>query len=74
MQELGKYLVVLGIVIVVMGAFLWSGKSFPTWLGNLPGDISYKSENGSFYFPIATCILVSLLLTAISWISRYFAR
>ena len=64
MPELGKLLVMLGVVIAGVGALLWSGVG-KGWFGRLPGDIHYSRGNFSFYFPIVTCILLSILLTLI---------
>jgi hypothetical protein len=61
-NELGKYLVVIGAVVVVLGILLWSGFG-RGWLGRLPGDMQYSKGNFSFYFPIVTCLLLSILLT-----------
>lgn len=69
MNELGKYLIVIGLVIVVIGALLWSGLG-EGWLGRLPGDINIERANGSFHFPIVTCFLVSLLLSFLLWLFR----
>jgi hypothetical protein len=69
MTELGKLLVVLGVVCVAAGALLWSGLG-RGWLGRLPGDIHYTRGNFSFYFPIVACLLLSLLLTLILWLFR----
>jgi len=71
MQDLGKYLFILGIVIALVGAWLWSGRGFGP-MGRLPGDFSYQSENGDFraYFPLATCLLISLALTLLGWFFR----
>lgn len=69
MSELGKMLVVIGLLIVVVGALLWSGLG-KGWLGRLPGDIHYTKGNFTFYFPIVTCLLASLLLTLIFWLLR----
>jgi hypothetical protein len=69
MQDLGKLLVVTGVVIAIAGAWLWSGRGFG-FLGRLPGDISYQKEGFSFYFPVTTCILVSVVLTLIAWFFR----
>jgi hypothetical protein len=73
-SDLGKMLVVFGIVLVVAGVFLISGVKLPFPLGRLPGDIAYQGRNGSFYFPIVTCILLSVALTLISWIINHFRR
>jgi len=69
MNELGKFLVIAGVVLVVAGVLLWSGVG-KGWLGRLPGDIHYAKGNFSFHFPIATCLLVSALLTFILWLFR----
>jgi len=69
MNEIGKILVVVGVVTVVIGLLLWSGWG-KGWLGHLPGDIYIKRGNFSFYFPIVTCLLLSLLVTFILWLFR----
>lgn len=69
MTELGKILVGLGAVLLIVGALLWSGVG-RNWIGRLPGDFSYHRGNFSFYFPLATSILLSLLLTLIFWLLR----
>jgi Protein of unknown function (DUF2905) len=73
-RELGKLLLIAGIVIVGAGAFLLFGGKLPVRLGRLPGDISYRAGNGGFYFPIVTCLLLSATLTLILWIVSYFRR
>lgn len=69
MQELGKLLVILGLVLTGVGFFLWklSGK-LP--LGRLPGDIAIEKPGFSFYFPLGTCLLLSALLTLVLWLFR----
>jgi len=69
MNEIGKNLMFFGLLIAAVGALLWSGIG-KGWLGRLPGDIHYSKGNFSFYFPIVTCILVSLVLTFILWLFR----
>lgn len=69
MNELGKMLVVLGAILVVVGAILWSGFG-RGWLGKLPGDIHVQRGNFNFYFPVVTCILLSIILTIIMRIFR----
>jgi hypothetical protein len=73
-RELGKLLLIAGIVIVGAGAFLFFGAKLPLRLGRLPGDISYQGRHGSFYFPIVTCLVVSVVLTLLFWIVNYFRR
>jgi hypothetical protein len=74
LRELGKLLLIVGVVLVGAGVLLMFGAGLPFRLGRLPGDISYQSRHGSFYFPVVTCLLVSLALTLISWIVNYFRR
>ena len=69
MNELGKYLVIVGLVIVMIGALLWSGFG-KGWLGRLPGGINYSSDRFSFHFPLVTCLLISALLTFLFWLFR----
>ena len=59
---LGKLLILLGVFIVLMGLLLMAGDKIP-WAGRLPGDILIKKEKFTFYFPLTTCILISLLIT-----------
>ena len=66
-------LVVIGILIVGIGLAWLVVPSIP-WLGKLPGDIAIEGENIQFYFPITTCILLSVVLTGIIWVVRYFSR
>ena len=69
MNELGKFLVILGVIVAGVGLLLWSGFG-KGWFGRLPGDIHYSKGNFSFYFPIGTCILLSLALSLILWFLR----
>lgn len=62
MQELGKLLVILGGFVLLLGLALWSGFG-ANWLGRLPGDIRIERGHAAFYFPIVTCIIVSILLS-----------
>lgn len=69
MQDLGKILFIAGIVLALVGAWLWSGRGMG-WLGKLPGDISYQNGDFRFYFPLTSCILLSLVLTLLAWFWR----
>ena len=69
MRDMGKFLVILGAVIVLIGLVLWGGFA-PKWLGRLPGDIQIDRGNSAFYFPVVTCIIISILLTLILSIFR----
>ena len=68
MRELGKLVVISG-VIVVAGIVLWSGFA-PKWLGRLPGDIRIERGHSAFYFPIVTCIILSIVLSLLLSIFR----
>ena len=63
--QLGKWLMVAGMMLVVAGAILWllGGKGWLGWIGRLPGDIRIETRHGTFYFPAATCLLFSLALS-----------
>lgn len=71
MQHPAWSLVIIGVLIAGIGLG-WLLVSSVPWLGNLPGDIVIDRENFRFNFPIATCILLSLLLTGIMLLVRYF--
>jgi len=63
-SDLGKVLIVLGAVIAGIGVLLMVGDKIP-WIGKLPGDIIIRKEKFTFYFPVVTCIILSILLTII---------
>ena len=67
MDSLGRMLIVLGAVFLVLGGLLVLGGKLP-FLGRLPGDIVIRRGNWSFYFPLATSIVVSVLLTLLLWL------
>ena len=66
-SSLGKILIIVGAVIVIVGVVLAFGAKIP-WLGRIPGDFSYKGKNFTFYFPLGTSILISVVLTLILWL------
>lgn len=69
MSDMGKWLIILGLAIAAFGVVItFAGKV--SWLGKLPGDIYIKRENFSFYFPLATCILISAIISFILWLIR----
>ncbi len=69
MPGFGRNLIIIGLVIAAIGVAFSFTDRIP-WLGRLPGDISIKRENFSFYFPLATSILLSLVLSLILWLLR----
>jgi len=70
MQEIGKIMLSIGLFLVVAGAMLWRFPGAFGWIGKLPGDVSAQKGSFSFYFPIMTCIVISVLLTLLSWLFR----
>ena len=77
---IGKVLIGIGVAIVVIGALLIAADRIPglggavSWLGKLPGDLSYKRDNVSVYFPIATSIVLSIVLSLVFYILGWFFR
>lgn len=69
MNDLGKMLVVTGLILAGVGVLLWSGAG-KGWFGRLPGDIRVEKESFGFYFPIVTCLLISAVLSFLFWLFR----
>jgi Protein of unknown function (DUF2905) len=74
MREIGRALLVFGGVAVVAGAFLFFGGKLPLRLGRLPGDVVHRGEHSTFYFPIVTCLVLSVGLSLIFWLFSHFRR
>ena len=74
MTGLGKFLIIAGLVLAVVGVVVaWLGRtSFP--LGRLPGDIVYRGKNTTFYFPLATSVLVSVVLSVVLYVVGRWRR
>lgn len=66
MQDIGRFLIITGIIIVAVGVILVLSARLP-WLGKLPGDLIIQRKNFTFYFPIATSILLSIVISFILW-------
>jgi hypothetical protein len=64
-SDTGKYIIITGVVIVLLGVLIYFFHDKLNWIGRLPGDIRIEKENFRFYFPIATMIIVSLVVTII---------
>ncbi|MGH9805641.1 MAG: DUF2905 domain-containing protein [Candidatus Acidiferrales bacterium] len=64
----GKLLIVFGVALIAVGVLLARGGKLPARLGRLPGDIIHRRENFTFYFPLATSLLVSVILSLILWL------
>ncbi len=60
---MGRVLIALGVLLIVAGLLVTLGDRLPIRLGRLPGDIVIRGKNGSFYFPIVTCLLISVILS-----------
>ena len=72
MREMGKDVMLFGLLIVAVGAALYFNPRIPFRLGRLPGDAVFRVKNTTVYFPVVTCIAVSVLLTLLSWLVGYF--
>jgi hypothetical protein len=64
MTDLGKFLILFGTIVVVVGIVLLISPRIP-WLGRLPGDILIRRKNFTFYLPLVTCIVISIVLTVL---------
>jgi len=73
-RDLGRLLLVLGVVVAGVGAILYFSGRLPFRLGRLPGDIIHRGEHTTFYFPITTSILLSIGLSLILWLVSLFRR
>ncbi len=69
-SQFGKILLIIGLIIAGLGLIMLAGDKIP-WLGRLPGDLFFKGEKGSFYFPITTCILISIIISFILYLFRH---
>ena len=69
---LGRALIIAGAVLIALGVIVTLGSHLPIKLGRLPGDIHYQGRNGSFYFPIVTCLLLSVVLSLVMWLINRF--
>ena len=67
-EGMGRTLVIFGVLLVIAGLTLEYGPRLPFRIGRLPGDIYIHRGNTTFYFPIVTCVLVSIVLTLVLWI------
>ena len=73
-QQLGRLLLFAGAMFLLLGVLFYFGPKFPLRLGRLPGDISYRGEHSTFYFPIASCLLVSVAISLVLWLVNHFRR
>jgi len=73
-RELGRTLLVLGALLLSVGAVLYFGGKLPLRLGRLPGDIIHRGEHTTFYFPIVTCLVLSLVLSLLFWLFGHLRK
>ena len=69
MGDLGRGLILFSVVLALVGVLLTLAGKIP-WLGKLPGDIVYRGEHVTFYFPIVTCLLISIVLSLLFYLFR----
>ena len=65
--DFGKTLIIIGLVIAIVGVLIVMGGKVP-WIGRLPGDFTFRGEKFTFYFPLATSILISVVLSLLFWL------
>ena len=73
-RELGRVLVTLGALLLLIGAFFYFGGKLPFRLGRLPGDIVHEGKNATFYFPIVSCVVLSVGLSFLFWLISKLRR
>ncbi|HLZ91034.1 MAG TPA: DUF2905 domain-containing protein [Candidatus Acidoferrum sp.] len=74
LRELGRALLLCGALIAAVGALLYFGARLPFRLGRLPGDMVHRGEHSTFYFPMVTCLVISIVLSALFWFFSNFRR
>jgi len=74
MNSLGKLLIGAGGLLILIGAIVILAARAHVPLGRLPGDISYRGKNTAIFFPITTCIILSLVLSLLLWLVNRFLR
>lgn len=70
-ENIGKWMLVIGLVVASLGLIILYFKNAFSWFGNLPGDIKIQKENSSFFFPITSMLLLSLILNLLIWFIRW---
>ena len=73
-QQLGRTLLLAGAILLVIGAVFYFGGKLPFRLGRLPGDIVHRGEHGTFYFPLVSCLVISVVVSLILWLINQFRR
>jgi hypothetical protein len=70
MSGMGRIFIIAGIILVACGVLISFAPRLPSWFGRLPGDIAFRRGNFGFYMPLATCLLISAILSLIMWLFR----
>jgi Protein of unknown function (DUF2905) len=73
-QQLGRLLLSVGAMFILIGALFYFAPKLPLRLGRLPGDISYRGEHGTFYFPLVSCLVISVAVSLILWLISHLRR
>lgn len=74
MERIGKSIILIGIFIVITGVVIWLWGDKLRWLGKLPGNIRVEKENFSFYMPITTMIIISVVISVILWLIKKLGK
>ena len=74
MQQLGRLLLLAGAILLVLGALFYFGPNLPFRIGRLPGDIVHRGQHGTFYFPLVSCIVISVVASLVVWLINNFRR
>jgi hypothetical protein len=67
-MNLGRMLIMIGLVVLVLGVIVSLGEKLPIRFGRLPGDVEIRGKNSIFYFPVVTCLLLSVILSFVLWL------
>ena len=73
-HQLGRLLLSVGAMFILIGALFYLGPKLPFRLGRLPGDIIHRGEHGTFYFPLVSCLVISVAISLILWLINLFRR
>jgi ABC-type microcin C transport system permease subunit YejE len=74
LRDVGRLLIILGAAIALIGALLFFGARLPFRLGRLPGDIIHRGEHTTLYFPIVSCLVISIVLSLLLWLFSNLRR
>lgn len=74
LRDLGRTLLYFGGLLVILGALFYCSGKLPIRLGELPGDIVRRGEHSTFYFPVVTCLVLSVVLSLLFWLFSHFRR